>query len=162
MAIGQRIKFFRNRNGMTQKQLGELLGFLGSTSDVRMAQYESEARIPKADLVKEMAHRFDVDTHAINVPNIDNYIGLMHTFFAMEDMYGLKIKEVDGELCLYLDQSDYTLYTSMYKMFHAWQLEAAKLERGEITKEQYDEWRYKYPDLDTTQIWAKVPSQDFF
>ena len=41
MAIGQRIKFFRNRKGMTQKYLGELLGFLGKTSDVRMAQYES-------------------------------------------------------------------------------------------------------------------------
>lgn len=162
MAIGQRIKFFRNRKGMTQKQLGEVLGFLGRTSDVRIAQYESEARIPKADLVKEMAHLFDVDTHAINVPNIDSYIGLMHTFFALEDMYGLKIKEVNGEPCLYLDKSDYSTYTSMYKMFHAWQLEAAKLERGEITKEQYDEWRYKYPNLDTTQIWAKVPSQDFF
>lgn len=37
MAIGQRIKFFRNRKGMTQKQLGEILG---KTSDVRMAQYE--------------------------------------------------------------------------------------------------------------------------
>ena len=39
MAIGQRIKFFRNRKGMTQKQLGEQLGFKGKTSDVRMAQY---------------------------------------------------------------------------------------------------------------------------
>ena len=29
MAIGQRIKFFRNRKGMTQKQLGEQLGFKG-------------------------------------------------------------------------------------------------------------------------------------
>lgn len=29
MAIGQRIKFFRNRKGMTQKQLGEQLGFMG-------------------------------------------------------------------------------------------------------------------------------------
>ncbi|MCQ4841913.1 helix-turn-helix domain-containing protein, partial [Neglectibacter timonensis] len=47
MAIGQRIKFFRNRKGMTQKQLGEQLGFMGKTSDVRMAQYESEARVPK-------------------------------------------------------------------------------------------------------------------
>ena len=27
MAIGKRIRFFRNRKGMTQKQLGELLGF---------------------------------------------------------------------------------------------------------------------------------------
>ena len=42
MAIGKRIKFFRNRKGMTQKQLGEILGFLGKTSDVRMAQYESD------------------------------------------------------------------------------------------------------------------------
>ena len=53
MAIGQRIKYFRNRIGMTQKQLGEKLGFKGKTSDVRMAQYESEARVPKIDLVKE-------------------------------------------------------------------------------------------------------------
>ena len=48
MAIGQRIKFFRNRKGFT---LGEMLGFHGKSSDVRMAQYESEARIPKQELI---------------------------------------------------------------------------------------------------------------
>ncbi len=53
---------------MTQKQLGEVLGFLGKTSDVRMAQYESESRTPKHDLVKEMAGIFDVSTHALTVP----------------------------------------------------------------------------------------------
>ena len=75
MAIGKRIRFFRNRKGMTQKQLGELLGFLGKTSDVRMAQYESESRTPKQDLVKEMAHLLDVSPRAITVPEIDSYIG---------------------------------------------------------------------------------------
>ena len=75
MAIGKRIRFFRNRKGMTQKQLGEMLGFLGRTSDVRIAQYESESRTPKSDLVKEMAQIFDVSPRAINVPNIDSYIG---------------------------------------------------------------------------------------
>ena len=44
-------------------------------------------------------------------------------------------------------------------MFHAWQEQAAKLEQGEITKEEYDQWRYKYPELDTSKHWAKVPSQ---
>ena len=78
MAIGQRIKFFRNRKGFTQKQLGEMLGFHGKSSDVRMAQYESEARIPKQELIKEMADRLEVDTKALTVPNIDNYLGLMH------------------------------------------------------------------------------------
>jgi len=159
MAIGQRIKFFRNRKGMTQKQLGEILGFLGKTSDVRIAQYESESRIPKQELVKEMAGTFDVSTHALSVPDIDTYIGLMHTLFALEDMYGLKIGEIDGEICLRLDKSDYSTYNSMLKMFQAWQQQAAKLENSEISKEQYDEWRYKYPELDTYQHWAKVPSQ---
>ena len=133
MAIGKRIRFFRNRKGMTQKQLGEILGFLGKTSDVRMAQYETEARTPKHDLVKEMANIFDVSTHALTVPDIDTFIGLMHTLFALEDMYGLKIGEIDGEICLRLDKSDYSTYTSMFDMFHAWQEQAAKLEQGEIS-----------------------------
>lgn len=39
-------------------------------------------------------------------------------------------------------------------------LEASKLEKGEISKEEYDKWRYKYPELDTAQRWAKVPSDE--
>lgn len=113
----------------------------------------------KLDLVKEMAGILDVNTHALTVPDIDTYIGLMHTLFALEDMYGLKISEIDGEVCLRLDKSDYSTYSSMDKMLRAWRSEAIRLERGEITKEEYDEWRYKYPELDTHQIWAKVPSQ---
>ena len=161
IAIGKRIRFFRNRKGMTQKQLGELLGFLGKTSDVRMAQYESESRTPKQDLVKEMAHLLDVSPRAITVPEIDSYIGLMHTLFALEDMYGLKIGEIDGEVCLRLDKSTGTTYTTMFNMFHAWQEQAARLEQGEITEEEYDQWRYKYPELDTSKQWRKViPSQE--
>ena len=153
--IGKRIRFFRNRKGMTQKQLGELLGFLGKTSDVRMAQYESETRIPKDNLVKEIAHILNVSPNAITVPNIDTYIGLMHTLFALEDVYGLKIKEIDGKICLQLDKSaDF----SIQDMFFAWQEQSAKLEKGEISKEDYDQWRYKYPESDTSKRKAKVPS----
>ena len=79
MAIGQRIKFFRKRKGMTQKQLGELLGFKGRTSDVRMAQYESEARVPKQDLVNMMADILGVAPKALTVPDIDTHFGLLHT-----------------------------------------------------------------------------------
>lgn len=161
MAIGKRIRFFRNRKGMTQKQLGEILGFLGKTSDVRMAQYESEARTPKQDLVKEMAHILDVSPRAITVPEIDSYIGLMHTLFALEDMYGLKIGEIDGEVCLRLDKSAGTTFSTMSDMFHAWREQAARLEQGEITREEYDQWRYKYPELDTSNHWRKVaPSKE--
>ena len=71
-----------------------------------------------------------------------------------EDMYGLKIDEVDGEVVLRLNKSDYSTYSTMDKMLRAWLAEAKKLESGESTKEQYDDWRYKYPELDTHQNWA--------
>ena len=75
-------------------------------------------------------------------------------------MYGLKIGEIDGEVCLRLDKSTGSTYSTMFDMFHAWQEQAARLEREEITKEEYDQWRYKYPELDTSNHWKKtVPSQ---
>ena len=125
-----------------------------------MAQYETEARTPKVDLVKEMAQIFGVSTRAINVPNIDSYLGLMHTLFALEDMYGLKVKNVDGQPHLCLDSSISAPGSSVDEMFRAWMEQADKLENGEISKEEYDEWRYKYPELDTYQKRAKVPSQE--
>ena len=155
MAIGQRIKFFRNRKGMTQKQFGEKLGFLGKTSDVRITQYESEVRVPKADLVKEMADLLDVDPRALTVPDIDTQLGLMHTLFAIEDMYGLKIDELDGEMVLRLDRFT-PEFPELYDKFRSWLQEAKKLKGGEISKDQYDDWRYKYPELDTHQFSVDV------
>ena len=68
----------------------------------------------------------------------------MHTLFTLEDLYGLHIGEIDGELCLRLDKSKGTTYLSMFDMFHAWQEQAEKLKSGEITQEEYDQWRYYY------------------
>ena len=50
MAIGERIHFFRTLRGMTQKYLGMAVGFPERSADVRLAQYETGTRTPKADL----------------------------------------------------------------------------------------------------------------
>lgn len=60
MAIGERIRFIRNLRGMTQKFLGLQVGFSERTADIRMAQYESGSRTPKADLVEQLADALDV------------------------------------------------------------------------------------------------------
>ena len=157
MAIGERIKFIRNLRGMTQKFLGMAIGFTENTADVRMAQYESGSRTPKEKMTADLADVLDVRPQALAVPDIDSDIGLMHTLFTLEDLRGLRASEIDGELCLRLDKSRGRTYDAMFNMIDVWRQEAAKLEAGEITKEQYDQWRYRYPEFDTTQIWAKVP-----
>ena len=91
MAIGERIHFFRILRGMTQKYLGTIVGFPERSADVRLAQYETGTRKPKAELTAALAQALDVSPHALDVPDIDSYIGLMHTLFTLEDLYGLTV-----------------------------------------------------------------------
>lgn len=57
MTIGQRIKKIRLFRGMTQKELGNILGF-GAHGDIRIAQYESGVRTPKEQMLIKMATYF--------------------------------------------------------------------------------------------------------
>ena len=148
MAIGERIRFFRSMKGITQKYLGLMMGFPERSADVRMAQYETGSRTPKADLTRALAGYFGISPDALTVPDIDSDIGLMHTLFTLEDLRGLTIGEIDGELCLRLDKSRGSTYFDMYQMLSPWLKEAAKLKAGEITKEDYDHWRYTYPAVE--------------
>ena len=148
MAIGERIRFFRNLRGMTQKYLGQVVGFPEKTADIRMAQYESGSRTPKAEMTENLAGALGVSPLALSVPDIDSYLGLMHTLFALEDIYGLKIDKLDDEVCIRLDKNRGTSYISLLERFTAWQKEAEKYRNGEISKEEYDHWRYTYPEVE--------------
>ena len=160
MAIGERIHFFRLLRGMTQKYLGTIVGFPERSADVRLAQYETGTRKPKAELTAALAQALDVSPHALDVPDIDSYVGLMHTLFTLEDLYGLTVSEADKEICLKVDTSKGKEAHELLKMLYTWKEQADKLSSGEISKDEYDNWRYHYPEFDTTQIWAKVPSQE--
>ncbi len=160
MAIGERIHFFRKKRGMKLKQLGQAAGFPESNADVRMAQYESGSRTPKADITSRLARVLDVSPQALTVPDIDSYTGLMHTLFTLEDVYGLKVTNLGGEVVLRVDVWQGKDAAELQRMLCVWQEQAAKLETGEITKEDYDRWRYHYPELDTSRSWAKVFPQE--
>ena len=160
MAIGERIHFFRTMRGMTQKYLGMLLGFPEKSADVRLAQYETGARTPKADLTASLANALGVSPLALSVPDIDSYIGLMHTLFTLEDLYGLTIGEAEGEVCLRVDPSKGKDAAELHKMLCTWRQAAAMLQAGEINREDYDRWRYYYPEFDNTQTWVKTPSKE--
>ena len=71
MAIGERIRTFRKRKGLTQKELGVQLGFKASTADIRTIQYEAEKRVSKDDLIETLSSILEVSPAAINVPDID-------------------------------------------------------------------------------------------
>ena len=160
MAIGERIRFIRNLRGMTQKYLGTLVGFPEKTADIRMAQYEAGTRTPKEELTKALASALDVSPLALDVPDIDSYFGLMHTLFALEDRYGLTIETRDGEVLFRIDPRKGKDAARISELVCAWAAVDKKYHAGEISRDEYDKWRYYYPQYDDTQITAKLPSQE--
>ena len=159
MAIGERIHFFRTMRGMTQKYLGMLLGFQEKSADVRLAQYETGARTPKADLTASLANALGVSPRALAVPDIDSYIGLMHTLFTLEDRYGLVIDEAEGDVYLRVNLCQSKDAARLHEMLCSWRQAAAMLRAGEISKEDYDRWRYCYPEFTSRPSHVKPISQ---
>lgn len=80
----------------------------------------------------------------------------MHTLFALEDIHGFKITNIDGEICLSLKKFDNPSYPQLFDNFTAWYEQASKLREGQISKEEYDEWRYQYSMNDSSGITASV------
>ena len=144
MTIGKRIRIIRNLRGMTQKQLGIAVGFSETTADVRIAQYESGARTPKEKCIHRMAEALSVRAEALWAPDINTFDGIMSTLFAIEDKCGLQPVEVDGDVYLRFTNKPNIPDSALSKMVIDWHNQLSRLNSGEITKEQYDLYRYNY------------------
>ena len=133
MILGERIKRIRTFRGLTQRELGLKLGYEERNADVRVAQYESGSRTPKTDLTNKLAEVFDISPQVLSVPDIDSYTGLMHTLFALEDLYGFKIDRLDGEICIRINRQNGSTFAKMTGLLKPWEEMAQKYRNGEIS-----------------------------
>ena len=68
ITFGRKLKHLRQKNHLTQKELGIAVGFPDSCADVRISQYESDVRTPKEDLMKLFASTLGVPVELFTVP----------------------------------------------------------------------------------------------
>ena len=104
MTIGDKIKKIRTFRNMTQAELGAALGW-GDKGANRLAQYETNYRVPRKDLVTEMAKILDVNPLALHEPTIMNAAelngnhcsGLMNLIPAAINLF--QLETYPGEKC---------------------------------------------------------------
>lgn len=82
----------------------------------------------------------------------------MHTLFALEDRYGLRICDIDGELCLKLEKNNNRQFHNMFSLLESWERKPKELKAGKITKEEYNQWKYQYPKLESFGITQHYPT----
>lgn len=83
----------------------------------------------------------------------------MHTLFTLEDLYGLHVDEIDGEICLRLDRHTKE-YTQMFKLLYSWNSQYQKMHSCSVTKDSYNEWRYNYTLSDSDARTATAPADE--
>ena len=62
------MKHLRQKNHLTQKELGMALGFPEDSADVRIAQYEADTRKPRDEILVKMAKTLNVPLDILTVP----------------------------------------------------------------------------------------------
>lgn len=139
--IGERIRFFRTRLGMTQRELGRRVGLSPLSADVRIAQYESGSRNPKSEMIAALANALNVTPAALTIPDVDNLTELMQILFALEDRYSIRPLHIYGQVCLCIDDEG---KSAIIEKLDQWCEQTRKMKYGEITPEEYDQWRYNY------------------
>ncbi|MCL2843618.1 MAG: helix-turn-helix domain-containing protein, partial [Oscillospiraceae bacterium] len=138
MAVGDRIKRTRNLRGLTQKELGVAVGFDEKTADVRIAQYESGTRTPKEDMLRSISEALDVNYRSLYEPSLYAVEDVLYTLFELDEHYGIK---VIGDDKLSIDFNN----RLVNDFLREWQLRKQELADGEITKEEYMEWKVNWP-----------------
>ena len=130
--IGKRIRYIRKMRNMTMKYLGIVVGLPENSADIRISQYESGTRTLKDDLLFKIANELGVSPDTLSVPDLDTVSGVMHTLFILEDLYSFRFTL---ENCT----SD-----KLKTAINEWHRKYESYSKGEISKEQYDDWRYNY------------------
>ena len=143
MTIGEKIRKFRKARGLSQKQLS----LMAEISEPAIRNYELGNRHPNDIQRQKIADALEISPFAISNPDIESYDGLMHTLFALEDMYAVKPIEIDNQILLTIENKE-PVPDDISDRLQQWNRKLTALVNGEITKEEYDLWRHSYSRLE--------------
>lgn len=140
--IGQRIKQARIHRGLTQKELGMMVGFDERTADVRIAQYEASARTPKADLRDKLAGVLNVNGRYFLDSCNDTAEDMMFRLFDLDYKYKLELTPIErnGENMVNIHVPNQLLN----EFLTGWMEKKQALSDGGISETEYTEWKLNW------------------
>ena len=152
--LGERIRFYRQQAGLTQKELANLCG----VSESAIRNYELGNRVPDFLTLHEIAGKLRVNYAAISGEKITEMEGALQALYKLEEIYGLYPTEVDGHIHFVFRDSiavgDFTPDIDTITRSPGALLQyrilgfikaCAQHSAGEMTDEEYAIWKSKFP-----------------
>lgn len=174
MTVGEKIKTIRTFRGMTQRELGLAVGFPEKNADNRIAQYETDYRVPRKEMLDKIA--FALHANFLNFYSICERAGaaedIMRTLFWLEESNMGRVQLVQTTPNTLPEKHDDRLQAIEDTTFHynpsddwpvcppvaiyfdcivnsfmrEWLVRQQEYRAGEITREEYFEWKLNWPN----------------
>ncbi len=147
MDLGTKIKRTRHMRGLSLKQLGLMVGLDEKNAGVRIAQYESNNRKPRPELLKKIAEALEIDYRYLKYSDdsIDSD-NLMFKLFDIAENYHLYIRETPDEI---LPNEFYRSVEFMNEMVNQylkeWKVRMHEYQHSVISEEEYHAWMMNFP-----------------
>ena len=152
--LGERIRFYRQQAGLTQKELAGLC----EVSESAIRNYELGNRVPDFLTLHTIAEKLRVNYAAIAGEKVTDLEGALQALYKLEEIYGLYPTEVDGQIhfvfrnSVAVDEFKPDLDTVMgspglllqYRIL-GFMKACAQHDAGEMTDEEYALWKSKFP-----------------
>lgn len=149
--LGQKIRFYRQIAGMTQKELGAACGVNEST----IRNYELGNRYPDSDTIFEISNTLEISPYVLATPDPISAASSLQYLFSMEKTLDLTPTTIDGKVYLEvsseIDVNDATVapLSNLKRMFSHWATMYEKFINEEIDEETYLLWQAKYLSFGT-------------
>ena len=152
--LGERIRFYRQQAGLTQKELAGLC----EVSESAIRNYELGNRVPDFLTLHTIAEKLRVNYAAIASEKVTDLEGALQALYKLEEIYGLYPAEVDGQIhfvfrdSMAMEKFKPDLDTVMsspglllqYRVL-GFMKACALHDAGELTDEEYALWKSKFP-----------------
>ena len=152
--LGERIRFYRQQAGLTQKELAGLC----EVSESAIRNYELGNRVPDFLTLHVIAEKLRVNYAAIAGEKVTDLEGALQALYKLEEIYGLYPTEVDGQIhfvfrnSVAVDKLKPDIDTVMgspgallqYRVL-GFMKACAQHDAGEMTDDEYALWKSKFP-----------------
>ena len=148
--LGQKIRFYRQIAGMTQKELGTACSLNEST----IRNYELGNRYPDSDTIFDISYALEISPYTLAAPDPVSAESSLQYLFNMEKTLDLTPTTIDGKVYLEvssdMDVNDTAAPPANFKrMLTYWAAMYEKFINKEVDEEGYLLWQAKYSSYGT-------------
>ena len=151
--LGQKIRFYRQIAGMTQKDLGIAVGVNEST----IRNYELGNRYPDTDTIFDIANALEITPYELSAPNPTSAASSLQYLFDIEKTLDLTPIVIDGKVYLEVssdievDDPTVAPLANLKRMITHWATMYERFINEEIDEETYLLWQAKYMSFGTNE-----------